>query len=576
MILDSIYFKGHSCFRENWAGFDQIAPINVIIGRNNTGKSRLLDLALICCSDNFKNAKQQLRCKAVMDETSIKAEFSPNTSGGILGENHWGQHGINLVDTAIQWDVTTSGNIENVGGLNNDLLTENSLGRQFQEYIDRISKIAKNAKPPLANKIFRHLFADRDLLPENQNSDLILHSNGSGATNIIRKFITSSDPEFPRELITEALLNALNQIFASDGQFSEITSFSHDHEKEGVKKGTWEIYLNQEKKGPIPLSKSGSGLKTVLLVLLNLIVIPKLDRSEPSDYVFAFEELENNLHPALLRRLFQFIENYASKQRATFFITTHSSVALDFFSLSSSAQTIHVKHDGNSASCSAVSAHFDKLNIVSELGAKPSDLLQANGIVWVEGPSDRVYLNRWIEIITNGNLQEGRDYQCAFYGGSLLAKVEFLSEEEKKTEESRVNLLRVNPNICVVCDGDRAEGGSIKDRVRRISREVKQIPGAIFWATKGREIENYIPGSVMEKVIPIKSIPDPGQYEYFFPRTGTRSGSFLEGKLNRKTLDKTQYAISCTKHMTFDNMRQRFDWEQEMSKIAKAIRDWNS
>src|ERR1017187_7950097 len=59
--------------------------------------------------------------------------------------------------------------------------------------------------------------------------------------------------------------------------------------------------------------------------------------------------------------------------------------------------------------------------VISELGAKPSDLLQANGIIWVEGPSDCIYLNRWLDLFTEGRLQEGRDYQCAFYGGSLLA-----------------------------------------------------------------------------------------------------------------------------------------------------------
>ena len=37
MNIDSIYFKGYSCFKNEWAGFDTIKPINVIIGRNNSG-----------------------------------------------------------------------------------------------------------------------------------------------------------------------------------------------------------------------------------------------------------------------------------------------------------------------------------------------------------------------------------------------------------------------------------------------------------------------------------------------------------------------------------------------------------
>ena len=29
MIVDSIYFKGHTCFKNEWSGFDTVKPINV-------------------------------------------------------------------------------------------------------------------------------------------------------------------------------------------------------------------------------------------------------------------------------------------------------------------------------------------------------------------------------------------------------------------------------------------------------------------------------------------------------------------------------------------------------------------
>jgi ATPase involved in DNA repair len=40
----SIKVKNYKCFGENPQGFDTIKPINVLIGRNNSGKSSLLDL----------------------------------------------------------------------------------------------------------------------------------------------------------------------------------------------------------------------------------------------------------------------------------------------------------------------------------------------------------------------------------------------------------------------------------------------------------------------------------------------------------------------------------------------------
>ena len=73
----------------------------------------------------------------------------------------------------------------------------------------------------------------------------------------------------------------------------------------------WEVQLVNEN-GKIPISNSGSGLKTILLVLIKLF----LETRETTNYnfeplltntVFIFEELENNLHPAIQRNLFEFL-----------------------------------------------------------------------------------------------------------------------------------------------------------------------------------------------------------------------------------------------------------------------------
>ena len=50
-------------------------------------------------------------------------------------------------------------------------------------------------------------------------------------------------------------------------------------------------------------------------MLVNLILIPNLPENEERIFVFAFEELENNLHPALQRRVFDFICQYAESEK---------------------------------------------------------------------------------------------------------------------------------------------------------------------------------------------------------------------------------------------------------------------
>ena len=574
MKAESVYFKGDICFKKDWVGFDTIKPINVIIGRNNSGKSQLLDLVKVLCESHIESTVWKIQCRGKLDEALLKTIFPENTTGGYLQGNHWTEHGIHLISAEISWEISGGSTLQ-VNWLDESVV-QSPFGEESTRA--RTSVVARAANRPthkLSGTRFRRLLADRDIRPEHEHTELALNPNGEGASNIIRRFILSSAKELPREVIQENLRSALNEIFHNDGDFSEIEANVHDEASEELI-NRWEVYLGEKSKGLVPLSQSGSGLKTVILVLLNLLVVPKIEKREACEYTFAFEELENNLHPALLRRLLIYLENFAVKQECAVFLTTHSSTALDVFGISDNAQIIHVSHDGEGAQATRVSAQFDQLSVVSELGAKPSDLLQANGIIWVEGPSDRVYLNRWIQIHSDGAYSEGRDYQCAFYGGSLLARTQFMPADGQ-ADNKLANLLRVNPNIVVVCDSDRrAKGAHVKDRVKRIRKEVGQIPNAHIWVTKAKEIENYIPGSVLEAVFEKHQLPDPDQYDNFFPRKGARNKSYVSAHLKRKSISKVDLAMLAAEQMTKENMTARFDWDKQVRKVVEKIREWNT
>lgn len=569
MIIDSIHFRGHRCFSKDWAGFETIKPVNILIGRNNTGKSHLLDLVEAICEKRLQGRNWTFRLEGTLDESSLKSVFGEHHIEGNLwimyGRHFVGRRAICETDASLSprtasWEPCLSWR-----GMGPDELAKTQ---------SRLMQVFQSPQHHLSGKAFRRLLADRDIHTEPAEPELTLLPDGAGATNIVRRLILTADPQYDHKLIQKELLAALSEIFAGDGQFTEIQVRLHDDVKTGKPDGHWEVYLGEQKKALIPLSNSGSGLKTVLLVLLNLLVVPSIAGRSKDQFVFAFEELENNLHPALLRRLLQYLERYAITEKATIFLTTHASTTLDLFGISPNAQIIHITHDGESARATPVSAHFDRLGVISELGAKPSDLLQANGIIWVEGPSDCLYINRWLELCTGGRLKEGRDYQCAFYGGALLARTQFVPPEEAEAE--LVNLFRVNPNIIVVCDGDRSGTHvKLKKRVRRISREVKKIPLAHVWVTQAREIENYIPGSVLTKALSLKALPDPTQYDAFFPRKGSPGASYVETQLSRKGVHKMDLAALSLPHMDSATMAERFDWKQQMEQMVKLIDSWN-
>jgi predicted ATP-dependent endonuclease of OLD family len=577
LLADTVKFRGTTCFKSDWSGFDEIKPINVIIGRNNAGKSHLIETVRALCEGNLKKSGFELRCEGRLDESSLRDYFPENASGGHSIQDYWYQLGQPLVGHRVSWVVDRQGRINNLQMPDSQNMPGDFVVAEERE--KRVRDILRDARSILTGLHFRRLVADRDIRPKEANKSLTLGDDGLGATNIIRRYITTSSPEFPRELVQDTLLSALNEIFRDDGHFSEIVVQEHDEASSGFPQGQWEIYLGENKKNLIALSQSGSGLKTVILVLLNLLVMPILEDQPKEKYVFAFEELENNLHPALFRRLLAFLEDYATTEKAHVFLTTHSSVALDLFGASPNSQTVLVTHDGESASTRTVAAHFDQLGVVSELGARPSDLLQANGIVWVEGPSDRIYINRWLELFSDGRLREGRDYQCACYGGSLLARAQFVAPEEAESE--LVNLIQVNPNVAVICDGDRTaatgKGSRIKSRVQRIKAEVQEIPHSHVWITECKEIENYLPGAALAVVFDDKKIPSPGQYEPFFPsgRVSKKGASFTETRLKRNTVDKVDLASRVAVHLTREKLENRFDLAKQMRRLVETINSWN-
>ncbi len=566
MLIESLKFRGCGSFISEWAGFNGIRPINLIIGRNNTGKSQLLDLVRVMCAGLRTDVPFQFLCSGKLEESDLRQVFQENVTdhGHDLYGNHWRDHGSYFIDAEITWELMKSPEPTSEK-LGNDRLNK----RFTKSHLNLIKRVLFGAKTGLEGRNFSRLYADRDIQAELPSQSLGLDPSGQGATNIIKRHLVSSNASLPRERIQNELREALNYIFGEDGNFSELQVQEHESS------GKWEIYLGEEKKGLIALSSSGSGLKTVILVLLNLLVLPKIKGASPSQFVFAFEELENNLHPALLRRLLRYIEKFVIENDSTVFLTTHSNIALDLFGTSDNAQIIHVTHDGSTARTSTVDAHFQMLNVVSELGAKPSDILQANGIIWVEGPSDAIYLNKWIEIASDGKLKQGRDYLCAFYGGALLARIQFSDPE--KAEDELINLLLANPQIIVLCDSDKKSAGQkLKSRVRRIRDEVEKVPTGLTWVTYPKEIENYLSGSILEKALGMKkSARSPEIYEDFFPGQKRNGESYAEKVLGKIYLDKIDLALRCREHITKSEMDQRFDWKQRMEAVIGMIARWN-
>ncbi|MEA2064370.1 MAG: ATP-binding protein, partial [Gemmatimonadota bacterium] len=142
--------------------------------------------------------------------------------------------------------------------------------------------------------------------------------------------------------------------------------------------------------------------------------------------------------------------------------------------------------------CQLVDTDFEKADILSDLGYKHSDLLQSNFIIWVEGPSDRIYLNHWIQG-KDATLVEGLHYSIMFYGGRLLSH---LSYDDPEVDEF-IKLCRINRNASIIMDSDREASGQVINHTKIRVKKDFEDNNCFVWVTQGREIENYVEPSIL-------------------------------------------------------------------------------
>ena len=561
-MIKSLKVANYKNIGDSFIGFDNLEKFNILIGRNNIGKSTLLEF-LNTFNHIYNN--RLIDKYLIMDlEISVKIDsvprdiFENGTYDTDIGD--YATYGQNLLGKTIVYHfkrLDASCHIKRINQI---------FYKPYGENILRASE--ENLLKKLGNEILRtfidehkviRLDADRNLLPEDDEDTIAVKTNGEGATNLIKTYLHNSEYKF--DIVEKEILLALNEIVAPDEHFQRIMCQQITYQDSRK----WEIMLINEN-GNIPLSNSGSGLRTILLVLIKLFLEAESSRKN----IFVFEELENNLHPTIQRNLFNYLYNWSIEKNDIFFITTHSNIPINMFGNMPSISITHLKKDRSTNELITDNAFSFSSNcdILNDLGIKASDILQSNGIIWVEGPSDRVYINKWIELVSGGILRENTHYQILFYGGRLLAHL--TGNPTFEDESELIKLFLANRNSILVMDSDKKQpNGRINKTKQRIIKEFTDS-GSIAWVTKGKEIENYLSRHVIKEEYGInKQI---GQFECI--------GEFLnKSKKNSKygdkyTSNKYNKSIDLVKHMTLEDLNV-LDLKERIEEIVLKIKKWN-
>ena len=582
----------------------KLRNINLFIGKNNTGKTNLLELFRLCSGSSTYELLGSLEEYGNMGSndaagflfgndyekrTTIQVGFHFNTDIYLLKIRWDNPNGFVLeysknklifcvvlltglgVKAKVFWQK------ESISRFDGRKVRSKFISNQVREDFQKLNKLFFGDK-----KIAIH-FASKDQKSLIDEFEVALHSfEGGDVTPFFEEI--HHHFEIPKLQFMKVMGSSSPLVIRNDKQKADIESrykevceleallkkFKHKNQLDGIKKEI-EIVKDSLKstRGAYPMGGHlsvretnrkakdfGSGFRAILLLLL------KIRQND----IILIDEPETFLHHSLQVKLADYIIEKAKGKQ--FFIASHSEVFLNRLFGHDKCAIYQTDNDQNNFVVQEIKK--DNINdLIDDLGIKASYLLQSNCIIWVEGPSDRVFIKRWLELTSKGLLKEGIHYQCVSYGGRLLSNLSFNSRIPNLNSDDVSQLLTINRNAIILMDSDRrSEKDSINKTKSRIMDEIEKN-GGFAWVTAGREIENYIPESVLFEVSSELN-GNFGQFDkisdYFKDSDEKLSSWYLS--------NKKDFAILISKKISRDSEKP-YDLEEKLNEITSLIMSWN-
>jgi hypothetical protein len=279
-----------------------------------------------------------------------------------------------------------------------------------------------------------------------------------------------------------------NQFF--DGKEVEIVARPKENEEKIL------IHIENSERN---LNDVGDGVQSIILLMLPVFM------AEKDSWIF-YDEPELSLHPGFQNLLIETILNNEElkSKNLKFFVTTHSNHFIEYAQRYPEEVSLFSfkYHDKEKTVISHVSQNF--IEVLNELGCKNSSVLLANCSIWVEGVTDRKYLQTFLKLYCQDNnlpeFKEDLDYTFLEYAGSSLKHYLFEATEEENANEF-INSFAINNKIWLLADEDRNKG----KKHESLRKQAEKNDFFEYHTTGVLEIENLLPPKILKKFLTFKN-----------------------------------------------------------------------
>lgn len=264
-----------------------------------------------------------------------------------------------------------------------------------------------------------------------------------------------------------------------------------------------EIKIGDEQQQPV--HHLGDGIQSAII----LSYLPFVTQTPT---VFFIEEPELHMHPGLQRKILELFNSNECKQHM-FFLTTHSNHLLDITidlqntSIFNFQKRLKQDEDDDEQLATVIVESVDAghSSSLEELGVRNSSVFLVNSTIWVEGITDRWYLREYLESYVRFlkaeikiqsqptskvfTPEEDTHFSFVEYGGGNITHFSFLDKEEHP-----IQIDRLCGHAMLIVDRD---GDAKLDRKEKLEKKL----GDRFYILAGREIENTLPPEVILAVV---------------------------------------------------------------------------